>query len=79
MPVPAQVFPTPLEGVFGSLINPLVVGASGAVGLRRCFAISPPAWLESRPFAVGGDTRPLVAAGGDTRPREIDTLDDGGE
>ena len=70
-----------------------MVGASGAVGLRRCFAISRPTWLEageSRPFATGGDTRSLAVAagdkrplaGGDTRPREtavVDAAVDGGE
>jgi len=92
--VPAQVFPIGLEGILGSLIIPLVVGASGAVGLRRCCATSRPIWLDAgeiRPLAVGGDTRPLVATGGDerplavggdTRPRvttAVDALDSGGE
>lgn len=83
--MPAQVFPIPLEDTLGSLIIPLVVGASGAVGLRRCFATSRPTWLEageSRPFAIGGERRPLEAAGGERRPREtavVDAADGGGE
>lgn len=67
-------------------IMPLVVGGSGAVGLRLCFATSFPALLplegDKRPFVVGGETLPLVV-GGETRPfvlgGETRPLDVGGE
>jgi len=63
---------------------PLVVGGSGAVGLRLCFATSFPAppGGDKRPLVVGGETLPLVV-GGETRPfvlgGETRPLEVGGE
>ena len=49
-----------------SRLAALVVGRSGAVGLRRCLDISltklPAVAGDSRPLAPGGDVRPLTAA-----------------
>ena len=64
---PAHVFPAVMPPL-ASRIIPLVVGASGAVGLRRCLATSrPDAMGDRRPPRAAGDVRPFPP-GGDVRP-----------